>query len=109
MPPRIIGLRPTLSDSQPKKMSDGVPITSPMPTIQEVVKPSSFDTCCMKYSAQNWPLVPDHALTQHDDGGDDHVLQVGGVAEGFPPGILAGLPLGLDLRVDRRFFESPRM
>src|SRR5262249_21357134 len=38
MPPRMIGLRPILSDSQPQKISVGVAISNAMPTIElEVV------------------------------------------------------------------------
>src|SRR5207237_2862048 len=54
--PRMIGIRPTLSDSQPQKMSVGVAINSAMPTIQLEVSTSSFLTVWRKYSAQNWPL-----------------------------------------------------
>src|SRR5438105_9285930 len=56
MPPRMSGLRPTLSDSQPQKMSVGVAINSAMPTIQLEVSTSSVLTVWRKYSAQNWPL-----------------------------------------------------
>ena len=33
MPPRMIGLRPILSESQPQKISVGVAISSAMPTM----------------------------------------------------------------------------
>src|SRR5262245_20222261 len=52
----MIGLRPTLSESQPQKINVGVAISSATPTMVLDVSTSSFLTVCRKYSAQNWPL-----------------------------------------------------
>ena len=49
--------------------------------------------------------VPDHALAQYHNGCDHHVFEIGGIEEGLAPWIFARLPLGLDLRVDRRLLE----
>ena len=43
---RITGLRPMMSDSQPNRMSVGVPMTSPIPTMRELVSVSTFETVC---------------------------------------------------------------
>src|SRR5439155_1508843 len=51
-----IGFRPMRSDSHPKKMSDGVAMSSATPVMIAGLKTSGFITCCRKYSAQNWPL-----------------------------------------------------
>src|SRR5262249_52454060 len=57
MPPRMIGLRPILSDSQPQKINVGGAIKSATPTIQLELSTSSFLTVCRKESGQNW--LPD--------------------------------------------------
>jgi hypothetical protein len=40
------GLRLMMSDSQPKKMSVGVPMIGPAPTMRELVSVSTLETVC---------------------------------------------------------------
>ncbi len=47
----MIGLRPILSDSQPKKMKNGVPITSAPAISRLAVVASTFSVCVRKNSA----------------------------------------------------------
>ena len=48
--------------------------------------------------------VPDHALAEHNDSGDQHVFDVF-AEEGFLPRILCHRAFRLDLLEDRRFLE----
>src|ERR1043166_6246082 len=56
MPPKITGLRPIISDSQPNRIKLGVAMRSAAITIHDALNASTLDTCCRKYSAQNCPL-----------------------------------------------------
>src|SRR5260370_27017066 len=56
MPPRITGLRPMKSDSQPNRIKVGDAMSSAIPMMALDVSRSSLDTCCRKYSAVNCPL-----------------------------------------------------
>ena len=47
----MIGLRPILSDSQPKKMKNGVPMASAAAITMLAVVPSSFSVWVRKNSA----------------------------------------------------------
>lgn len=42
-----------VSESQPKMIKVGVPISRPAPTIYDEVSVSTLETCCRKYRAQN--------------------------------------------------------
>src|SRR5262245_33969171 len=56
MPPKMIGLRPILSESHPQNIKVGVAIRSATPTIQLELSTSSFFTVWRKQSGQNWLL-----------------------------------------------------
>ena len=80
-------------------------MTSPMPTIEGAGQRIHLGHRLQVEQRPELARVPDHALAQDHDGGDHHVLEIGGVEEGLAPGVLARLTLGLDLLVDRRLFE----
>ena len=50
-PAMMIGLRPILSDSEPKTRKNGVPITSAAAIIRLAVVPSTLSDCVRKNSA----------------------------------------------------------
>ena len=47
----MIGLRPILSDSEPKKTKNGVPISSATAIMMLAVAPSTLSVCVRKNSA----------------------------------------------------------
>ena len=99
-------LRPILSDSQPKKMKNGVPMTSEMRDQHVGDLIVELERDLKKEQRVELARVPDHALAGRGaEQREQHELAVASSWRSFGERRLGGLAFALDLLEHRRLFQ----